>query len=48
MAQVTIDKERYDELMDLELLCLALEQAGVDNWSGYEIAMELYQEWKKD
>ena len=31
--------------MDSEALLNALYDAGVDNWSGYELAMELYNEY---
>jgi len=41
---VTIDKERYEELLDKENLLDALDAAGVDNWDGYDFAMEQYQE----
>lgn len=41
---VTITKAQLDDLLDTEKLYLALESAGVDNWSGYDYAMELYRE----
>lgn len=34
-------KKNEKALLKLE----ALEQIGVDNWSGYNEAMELYREW---
>ena len=38
--RVTISKEEYESLKrDAEVL-RALEGAGVDNWEGYEIALE--------
>jgi len=37
---VTISKERLKELEDKEQVLNALEGAGVDNWEGYDIAME--------
>jgi len=45
---VTISKKTYDDLIDDQLKLLALEGAGVDNWQGYDDAMEAYTEMKKD
>jgi hypothetical protein len=39
-----ITQEEYDELKERSKILEALEQAGVDNWSGYEYAMELVKE----
>lgn len=41
---ITIKKEEYDRLLDRELKLEALEQGGIDNWVGYEDAMEAYHE----
>lgn len=38
-----ITKAEYEDLKDTEKLYLALAGAGVDNWSGYDFAMELYR-----
>lgn len=38
--QVTISRKEYDRLLEAEAKLLALEAAGVDNWSGYGDAME--------
>ena len=46
--KILIDKERYKELSDLEDKWLAFEAAGVDNWSGYDVAMSIYREEKED
>lgn len=35
-----MDKQRIKELKKAERILLALEAAGVDNWEGYDIAME--------
>lgn len=43
MADVTISEERYAELMEAELWVSCLENAGVDNWDGYDFAREEYQ-----
>ena len=36
---VTITKEEYEDLLDDRVFLLALHNAGVDNWSGYEYAL---------
>lgn len=38
--QVTISRKEYDRLLEAEAKLIALEAAGVDNWSGYDDAME--------
>jgi hypothetical protein len=38
--EVTISKKRYDDLLKAEAKLEALENMGVDNWSGYSDAME--------
>lgn len=37
---VTISKEEYIELLDNSNLLKALQSAGVDNWEGYDIALD--------
>ena len=37
---ITISKERYDRLVEASRILDALDAAGVDNWEGYEFAME--------
>lgn len=39
---VTISRKEYEDLLDDQKWRLAVESAGVDNWSGYEYAMEEY------
>jgi len=39
---VTISRKEYEGLLDDQKWRLAVESAGVDNWSGYEYAMEEY------
>jgi len=41
---VTITKEEYSELCDDSLFLNCLRGAGVDNWDGYDFAVEAYQE----
>lgn len=38
-----ISSERVQELLDIEKRMRLLEAAGVDNWEGYDIAMESYE-----
>lgn len=38
--QVTISRKEYDRLLEAEAMLLALQAAGVDNWTGYSDAME--------
>ena len=42
--KIEITVAEFDELKDSEMKLLALESAGVDNWSGYDFAMELLSE----
>lgn len=37
----------YEELLDAKEKLLALEHAGVDNWDGYEFALEEYHRKKR-
>ena len=39
---VTIPKKEYDSLKEDSKWLSALEDAGVDNWSGWDFARELY------
>ena len=41
---ITIDKSKYDQLLDDSLLLNALQIAGVDNWCGYDEALREYRE----
>ncbi len=45
---VTISLEEYNDLLDDKIFLLALQNAGVDNWSGYDYAKEIYQDIKND
>jgi hypothetical protein len=38
---ITIPMARHAELVEAEHLLSALEAAGVDNWEGYDHAMEI-------
>lgn len=41
---ITIIKSEYDDLMESQRWLNALENAGVDNWSGISFAYELLEE----
>ena len=41
---VTISEDEYLGLKEDAAFLAALEQAGVDNWDGYDFAKEIYQE----
>jgi len=45
---VTIPVEEYKDLLDSQLWLDCLEGAGVDNWSGYDYAVEMYKEAKEN
>lgn len=44
MEHITIPIEFYNELIERDKILAALEAAGVDNWDGYDFAMEEYRE----
>lgn len=48
MKTVTITEEEYKELKHNALKLSALESFGVDNWCGYDDAMQQYQEWLEE
>jgi hypothetical protein len=41
---ITISKKEYEELLEDQKLLQALQCAGVDNWSGYDYALEIMKE----
>ena len=41
---VTITKKRLDDLEESQRLLISLENAGVNNWDGYECVMDEYNE----
>jgi len=41
---VTITEREYNKLPDASLFLECLKGAGVDNWHGYEIAIDEYRE----
>lgn len=42
---ITLTKKEYDDLFEAFAKLTALENGGVDNWEGYDFAMEEY--WKE-
>lgn len=41
--EVTIPRSEYEELVDDAEFLRALRMAGVDNWDGYDYAIDIYQ-----
>lgn len=44
LGSITISREEYEELQEDSLFLTCLQNAGVDNWEGYEYAVEEFQE----
>ena len=38
---VTISKEEYESLLEDQHMLQCLQAAGVDNWDGYDLAIEM-------
>jgi hypothetical protein len=45
---VSISNDRLQELLKAEAKLIALEAAGVDNWEGYDEAMEILEEMENE
>ena len=45
---VVISKELYEALLDRDQKLRALKVVGVDNWEGYEEAMNILKEWNSE
>jgi hypothetical protein len=43
---ITISLKEYEDLKEAQMELDALQQAGVDNWEGYDDAMTLLEEMK--
>lgn len=41
---VAISRSEYERFLKIEAFLEALEAAGVDNWSGYDYACEMFNE----
>lgn len=48
LGHTLVDNEELRELIDDSDFLRALISAGVDNWSGYDFAQELYEEMKEE
>jgi hypothetical protein len=48
LTEITIPAGRFEELTNAEATLSALEAAGVDNWEGYDHAMEILNENTED
>jgi hypothetical protein len=46
--KIEIPLSMYLKLKEDSLTLMALEQAGVDNWEGYVIAIDILEEWKEE
>ena len=44
---ITISKKEYEELLEDQKLLQCLQGAGVDNWDGYDYAMEMMKEMEE-
>ena len=42
--KISISEEEYDSLLKDSILLNCLQMMGVDNWDGYDEAIEQYQE----
>lgn len=47
-GMIEIPIEEYNKLMDDSWKLTCLESAGVDNWQGFDSAMEMYQSESED
>jgi len=45
---ITITQAEYDGLVRDSLMLLALESAGVDNWDGYDNAIEIASDLRSE
>ena len=45
---IEIEKYIYDDLVNDQKFLRALNAAGVDNWQGYDYAVELWEKEKSD
>lgn len=46
-TQVVVIKKDYDELIKDQKKLRALESAGVDNWDGYDTALDILEDMEK-
>ncbi len=48
MSKIEISIEEYENLIDSHKQLQALEHGGVDNWEGFDFAMDEYREIKRE
>lgn len=48
MSNVTIPQDEYNKMLERLMWLDALEAAGVDNWEGHDVALEIFQEWNQE
>lgn len=46
METVTITRKEYESLKEDAMFLEALQSAGVDNWGGYDYAIDIWDEMK--
>lgn len=45
---ITIPRAMYEDFLDTERWLDALMAAGVDNWDGYDNALEILEKWNEE
>lgn len=45
---ITISTREYEQLIKDQLWLQCLEEAGVDNWQGYDVARDIWREYSKE
>ena len=48
MSDVLISESEYNELIEDQKFLRALQAAGVDNWEGICVAIDILDEWNKE
>ncbi len=48
LTEITINKAEYDALKEAELMLQCLESCGVNNWEGYEYALDTFEEERNE
>lgn len=47
-GKIILTVDAYNDLVEDQQFLRALERAGVDNWDGYDFALEIFQEMQED
>ena len=48
VIMIEVSLKEYNKLLDADIKLGALESMGVDNWCGYDDAMDEYRKWKEE